>query len=228
MKAGVYSSVPTDVNTPAFFNQTFTTFPYVIPSIQLMKANSKPTGVFFFSYAWSTSAAQYEATLACNAMDQWSDKADFPIFLDWEKTGYYDYRAGAYEALEMAGITPTASIVHDVVDAWMSTLSARGYIAGLYTGGSIAGTLFGDTYIQNKRSQGLYYWEAAYNNVGPMHNCDIWQKSDSGNLLGTVVDDDYIKDDRIWNLSPSSNIPIWLKIYLANRSDKHAKCSILL
>lgn len=228
LKAGVYSSVPSDVNTSAFFNQTFTTFPYVIPSIQLMKSNNKPTGVYFFSYAWSYLAAQYEATLACDAMDNWSDKPDFPIFIDWERTGYYDYRAGAYEALSMAGITPTSTIVHDVVDAWMTVMTNRGYIPGLYTGGSLAETLFGNSWLQTKRSQGLYYWEAAYNNVGPMHNCDIWQKSDSGNLLGVVVDDDYIKDDRIWNITPSSNIPLWLKVYIANRGERNAKCTILL
>lgn len=227
LKAGVYSSVPSDVNTSAFFNQTFTTFPYIIPSIQLMKSNNKPTGVYFFSYAWSYSAAQYEATLACDAMDAWPDKADFPCFIDWEKTGYHDYRAGAYEALEMAGITPTASIVHDVTQAWMDVLQSRGYIPGLYTGGSLAGDLFGDSFIQGKRSQGLYFWEAAYNNVGPMHDCDIWQKSDSGDLLGVVVDDDYVKDDRIWNIKPKG-IPIWLKLYIAQRGEQNAKCTILL
>lgn len=227
LKAGVYSSVPSDVNTSAFFNQTFTTFTYVVPSIQLMKASGKPTGVYFFSYAWDYASAQYEATLACNAMDQWSDKPTFPIFIDWEQTGYYDYRAGAYEALTMAGITPTSAIVHNVVDAWMDVLTNRGYVPGLYTGGSLAGTLFGDSWLQGKRSSGLYYWEAAYNNVGPMHNCDIWQKSDSGNLLGVVVDDDYIKDDRIWNIA-GSRIPIWLKLYLAQRGDKHAKRTVLL
>lgn len=227
LKAGVYSSVPSDVNTSAFFNQTFTTFPYVIPSIQLMKSNNKPTGVYFFSYAWSYAAAQYEATLACDTMDGWSDKPDFPCFIDWESTGYHDYRAGAYEALQMAGITPTASIVHDVTEAWMTVLQNRGYIPGLYTGGSLAGNLFGDSFIQSKRTQGLYFWEAAYNNVGPMHDCDIWQKSDSGDLLGVVVDDDYIKDDRIWNIIPHG-LPIWLKLFVANRGDTNGKCTILL
>ena len=47
LKAGVYSSVPSDVNTSAFFNQTFTTFPYIIPSIQLMKSNNKLKNINF-------------------------------------------------------------------------------------------------------------------------------------------------------------------------------------
>lgn len=227
LKAGVYSSLPSDVNTSAFWNQTFTTFQYVQPGIHLMKQNGKPTMVYFFSYAWSYAAAQYEATLACDAVDQWTDKPDWPLFIDWETTGYYDHRAGAYEALIMAGITPTASILHDVINGWYDTIRSRGYNPGLYTGGAMTRDIIGDGWLQAKRAQGLYYWEAAYNNIGPMQNCDIWQKSDSGDLLGTVVDDDYIRDDRIWNIS-GAGLPIWLKLYLANRGDTHGKHTLLL
>ncbi len=230
LKAGVYSSVPSDVNTPGFFNQTFTTFQYVVPSIQLMKQSNKPTGVYFFSYAWSAQAAAYEAQLACDALDTWSEKPDFPIFLDWESTGNTSPPSamGAYEALIAAGITPTAQIVHDVTEAWMTTLQSRGYIPGLYTGGSLAGDLFGNSFLQAKRAQGLYFWEAAYNPVGPMHDCDIWQYSDSGNLLGVVVDENRIRDDRIWDIHPVHGLPIWLKIFIANRGENKNGCTVLL
>lgn len=235
LKAGVYSSLPSDVNTSRFWNQTFTTFQYVQPSIRLMKDSGKPTGVFFFSYAWSYAAAEYEARLACDAMDQWTEHCDWPIFIDWESTGRYSPAGaqGAYEALVTAGITPTASIGHDVVTAWMTVLRQRGYIPGLYTGGDLGRNLFGESWIQQKRQEGLYYWEAAYNNTGPMQACDIWQKSDRGDLLGVRVDDDYVRDDRIWNIGPgpgpSSGIPIWLLLKIAerNRGDKRG-CTILL
>lgn len=228
LKAGLYSSVYTDVNTAAFWSQTFTTLTYVQPGIRLMQQNNKPTMVFFFSYAWSYASAQLEATLACDAVDQWTYKPEWPLFIDWERTGQGGGGSGAYEALVTAGITPTSTIVHDVVNAWIDVCTARGYRPGLYTGGALVNELFGDAWIQNKRANGLYFWEAAYNNTGPMHRCDIWQKSDSGSLLGTRVDDDYIYDDRMWNMVPTSNIPTWLKVYLTKEKNKDAKHTIFL
>ena len=227
LKSGVSSAGYQQMTTPAYFQQTMTTYQYFEPTVRLMRANGKPTGAYFFSYAWNRASAEYEATIMCDSMDALSDKPDWPLFIDWEKTGYYDYRRGAYEGCEYHNITPTAALVQDVSDGWKSVVESRGYRAGLYTSGALAHDLWGNTYIQNKRSQGLYYWESTW---GPSTylSCDLWQYAGDQQWNGVTVDYNKVMDDRIWNGGGgSSNIPIWLMLRMA-RSDKNAKCTILL
>lgn len=233
LKSGISSAGVPQMTTPAYFNQTMTTFSFFEPSVVLMHQNNKPIGAYFFSYAWNRASAEYEATIMCDSMDLLGNKPDWPLFLDWEKTGatqmaYY----GAYEGCVYHGITPTSSMVQDISDGWKAVVESRGYHAGLYTSGSLASGLWGNTYLQNKRAQGLYYWEATWA-ANPMLSCDIWQSAGDQQWNGVTVDYDYVRDDRMWNIGPTpptppSTIPIWLKIYLAQRGENNGKRTILL
>ena len=228
LKSGVSSAGVPQMLTPAYFQQTMSTFQYFEPSVRLMRQNNKPTGAYFFSYAWNRASAEYEATIMCDSMDALTDRPDWPLFIDWESTGSQQMATfGAYEALLYHGITPTAQIVQDVTDGWKSVVESRGYKAGLYTSGSLASSLWGNTYIQAARANGLYYWEAAWG-ASTYLTCDLWQYAGDQQWNGVTVDYNRVMDDRIWSGGGgSSNIPIWLMFKMA-RSDNNAKRTILL
>ena len=229
LKSGVSSAGYQQMTTPAYFQQTMSTYQYFEPTVRLMKANGKPTGAYFFSFAWDRSSAEYEANLMCDSIDALTDKPDFPIFLDWEKTGYYDYRRGAYEGCLYHNITPTAALVQAVTLGWKSVVESRGYRAGLYTSGSLASTLFGSSFIQQQRQAGLYYWESSWSVSQPFMACDVWQYKGDTSWNGVIVDFNRIMDDRIWSGGGGSKIPIWLMLKIAQqRSDRSGKCTILL
>lgn len=231
LKSGISSAGVPQMLTPAYFQQTMSTYQFFEPTVRLMKANGKPTGAYFFSYAWNRASAEYEARIMCDSMDALTDKPDFPLFLDWESTGASQMAYfGAYEALVYHGITPEAQIVQEVTQGWKSVVESRGYRAGLYTSGSLARDLFGASFIQQQRQAGLYYWEASWSTQQPMVSCDVWQYAGDQSWNGVTVDFNRIMDDRIWNGGGGgSKIPIWLLLKIAQqRSDRSGKCTILL
>lgn len=234
-KSGTSSSRLSDIGQPSYFHQTFRKHAYFEQNVQLMHQNNKPIGAYFFSFAWDYASGYYEAKLTCQNLNDLTYKPDWPIFLDWEQ--------GSYNGLVSAGITPTAQRVHDAVDGWVAGCRDMGYEAGFYTGGALARDLFGNSWIQTKRSQGVYFWEAHYTSAAlPMvMPCDIWQYNAGddnfgAHWMGTVVDWDKIMDDRIWGTAPPtppspvdpSAIPIWLKIKMAKGGSNNGKCTILL
>lgn len=228
-KSGISSGGGPDIGTPAYFNQTMTTFQYFEQNVQLMQQNNKPIGAYFFSYAWDYASGKYEAELMCDSISQLAHRPDWPIFMDWEQD--------SYDKIRQYYATPTASMVHDAVAGWIDGCRGRGYLPGFYTGGALARDLFGNSWIQQQRAAGLYFWEAHYTTAPqPMVTpCDIWQYDAGPNntgvsWMGTVVDFNRIMDDRMWNIGPgpSGGIPIWLKIKLAQGGDKRGKHTILL
>lgn len=228
LKSGVSSAGVPQMLTPAYFQQTMSTYQYFEPTVRLMKANGKPTGAYFFSYAWNRASAEYEARIMCDSMDALTDKPEFPLFLDWESTGRSESTAvmGAYEALRYHGITPTTAIVQEVAQGWKSVVESRGYRAGLYTGADLALNLFTSSFIQQQRQAGLYYWEASWSLSQPAVSCDVWQYRGDQSWNGVTVDFNRIMDDRIW--SGGGKIPIWLLMKIAQRSEHNAKCTIFL
>lgn len=227
LKWGTSSAGPAQVNTPAYFNQTMATGAYVVQNVQAIQGAGKPVGDYFFSYAWNAASAEYEAQITCEHLLSLSVQPDFPVFLDWESTGYWDYRMGAYEALISAGITPTSAIVQEACDAWTAKVQSYGFRAGLYTSSSLATGLFTDAYLQDRRTnRNLFYWEATWAPSNVLA-CDVWQYAGDQAWHGTVVDYNKILDDRIW-AGGGSSIPIWLKLYLAKRGDQHGKRAVFL
>lgn len=220
-KSGVSSAGPAQVGTSAYFNQTMSVFTYFEQNVQLMQQNGKPIGAYFFSYAWDYASAKYEAELECDSLNSLAHRPNWPVFLDWEQ----DSR----DAVVAAGFPITSARLSDIVHGWADGCRGKGYAPGFYTGAAIARDDFGNTLIQSLRAEGIYFWEAHYTTAPQpwVTPYDIWQYDDNVSWMGTVADFNRIGDDRIWNQG-SSNIPIWLKLYLANRGDQHGKCTILL
>ena len=236
-KNGFSSLGGSSVGKPEYFHQTFTTYDYFQQNVQLMQQNNKPIGAYFFSYAWDYDSAYYEATLECTAIDGYTYKPDWPIFIDWEQ--------GSRNAVVAKGFSITPARMEAIVHGWRDGCYAKGYRAGFYTGAAIARDDFGATLIQSLRDEDIYFWEAHYKVQTPyIVPYDIWQyyagESNWGDpWMGTVVDWNKIGDDRMWNISPSpppptpptptpSTIPIWLKIKMAQGGSNNGKCTLLL
>lgn len=221
-KNGVSSAGGSEVGQPSYFNQTFSTYPYFEQNVQLMQQNHKPIGAYFFSFAWDYASAKYEAELECDALNAGTYKPDWPVFLDWE--------AVSRQAVVNAGFPITSARLSDIVHGWADGCRGKGFLPGFYTGAAIARDDFGNTLIQSLRAEGIYFWEAHYTTAPQPYVVpyDIWQYDDNDTWIdGAVVDWNRIGDDRMWEIGGSS-IPIWLKIYLANRGEPHGKRTILL
>lgn len=227
-KSGTSTGGPQDVGTPAYFNQTMRTHTYFEQNVQLMQQNGKPIGAYFFSFAWDYASAKYEAELECDHLSALQHRPDWPVFIDWEQV--------SRDAVVAKGFPITSQRLEDIVHGWADGCRGKGYIPGFYTGAAIARDDFGNTLIQQLRNEGIYFWEAHYTPAPQpwVMPCDIWQYDAGPNntgvsWMGTVVDFNKVMDDRIWNIGPTpgSGIPIWLKLYIANRGDKNG-CTILL
>ena len=218
-KSGTSSAGPAEIGTAAYFNQTMSTNAYFEQNVQLMQQNNKPIGAYFFSYAWDYASAYYEAELECNHLDALTYRPDWPIFIDWE--------TASRNAVAAKGYAITSQRLQDIIHGWADGCRAHGYVPGFYTGAAIARDDIGAAVIQSLRAEGLYFWEAHYGVPQPyIVPYDIWQYDDNVSWNGTVVDYNTIGDDRIWNIS--GPLPIWLKIYLANRGGNNGKRTILL
>lgn len=221
-KSGVSSGGPADVGTAAYFNQTFRTYTYFEQNVQLMQQNNKPIGAYFFSFAWDYASGKYEAELTCDNLNLLTYKPDWPVFLDWEQV--------SRNAVVAAGFPITSARLSDIVHGWADGCRSKGYIPGFYTGAAIARDDFGNSLIQSLRAEGIYFWEAHYTTAPQpwVTPYDIWQYDDNDTWIdGAVVDWNRIGDDRMWDIT-GKGIPVWLKLYIANRGDQRAKRTILL
>lgn len=191
------------------------------PNVQAFQSAGKPAGVYFFSHAWDVASAKHEVDVTIQRCEQLGISPDWPLFLDWEDNGG---AAGSYQALINIGITPTQALLRQIFTAWCERCIERGYRAGFYTNQWIAATYLGTSFIDTLRNAGYWYWDAEWGASSPWYDCDIWQYLNDQPLHGVNVDYNYVRDDRVWG----SQIPLWLKIYIAKRGENSGKCTILL
>lgn len=219
-KNGYSSAGGSEVGQSSYFHQTFTPYRYFEQNVQLMQQNNKPIGAYFFSFAWDYASARYEAELECDALNACTYKPDWPVFIDWE--------AVSRQAVVNAGFPITSARLSDIVHGWADGVRSKGFIPGFYTGAAIARDDFGSSLIQSLRAEGIYFWEAHYGVPQPyVVPYDIWQYDDNDTWIdGAVVDWNRIGDDRMWDIG-GKKIPIWLQLYLAQRSENNG-CTILL
>ena len=208
--------------TSAYYNKTLNPDAACLPNIQLVQnTNNKPAGVYFFSYAWNNQSAEVEADKVCDILDAWGFNPHLGVYLDWENTGS---GTGSYENLINIGITPTSALLQGFFKAWCDRVRSRGYQPGFYTSEYIASNFLTNTWIQQQRQQNNWFWLAQWYVAVPSLDCDIWQYDDDEPFHGIVVDYDKCMDDRVLK----HGIPIWLKLYIAQRGEQNAKCTILL
>ena len=229
-----------DMGSSSWYNKPFTPDAYCHANIQATQAAGKPMGVYFFSYAWNAAGAIHEANLICDTLDTWGVSLELPIFLDWESTGrdpntHIGY--GSYEKYQdtFGQTIPTATL-QTIFTSFYNRCQQRGRRAGMYFNGWFYNSLLSSSWINAQRSSGNYWWMAYWTGGStPPYDCDVWQYLGEQYYIGNItttyrVDQNYLINPNVISGGGggSSNIPIWLKIYLAKRGDQNGKCTVLL
>lgn len=128
-----------------------------------------PWGVYIYAYDKSTSAALVAANRLADLLDTY--QLQYPVWYDIEDTQY----------TKMTKATNTA-----IAKAFMKTMQARGYYAGLYSY-----TNFANGYLNMNELTEYDFWVADYRaSVGYKGSYGMWQNSAKGKIDGisTVVD----------------------------------------
>ena len=212
----------------SWYNKTFTPDSYCLSNIQATQAAGKLMGVYIFSYAWNAASAIKEANVVCDTLDSWGVSLELPIFLDWESTGN---SAGSYESFQnYIGHTVTTAELEAIFEAFHQRCQQRGRRGGMYFNGWFYNYLLPSAWINSQRAAGNYFWLAQWQNTpDPPYDCDIWQYAGDKYYIGNVstnypVDQNYLINPAI----VGSQIPIWLKLYLAQRGERNGKRTVLL
>ena len=214
------------MGSSTWYDRSFSIDAYCLQNIQATQAAGKPMGVYVFSYAWDAQSAQREADDVCDILDGWNVRLELPIFLDWESTGTPP-GTGSYEKFQQyLGHTITASELETIFTAFYQRCAQRGRRAGMYFNGWFVDYLLPSAWINSQRSGGNYFWLAQWQNTAdPPHDCDIWQYAGDQAWMGITADFNYIINPGV--ISGGSNIPVWLMLKMARRSD-NGKCTVLL
>lgn len=224
--------------TSAYYNKTITPDAACLPNMQLVQNSNKPAGMYFFSHAWDSSSAAFEANSCCDILDSWGFNPELGVFMDFERLAPSG-RIGSFENLMyIIGGTPSAALMQSIVSSWCTTITNRGYKAGFYMNADPINAIT-NSWIQTNRFNTAigspFFWLAQWANNNSW-DCDIWQYyAGSGGMgeswHGITVDYDRCMNDRIFSHPvppPPSTIPIWLKIKMAQGGGNNGKCTLLL
>jgi hypothetical protein len=214
--------------TSSYYNKSNTPDAACLPNMQLLQANGKPAGMYFFSHAWSAASATFEANYCCDQLDLWHFKPQLGVYMDFERfeaTG----RIGGYENLVyLLGRVPTGTEMQAIVTAWCETVTARGYKAGFYMNSDpIIAT--GNTWIQNARfasSLGSpYFWLSQVSSQNS-YDCDIWQYQfgQPNAWYGITIDYNRVMHERVLR---KSGIPIWLLLKMKGDEKRNGHTILL-
>ena len=215
--------------TSAYYNNVVSPDAACLPNMQLVQTtNNKPAGMYFFSHAWDATSAAFEATCCCDQLDAWGFNPQLGVYLDFERLAATG-RVGSFEnLLYINGGWPSAALMQSIVSGWCTTVMSRGYRPGFYMNMDPINAIT-DSWIQTNRFNASlgspYFWLAQTEIPSPSWDCDIWQYKHNQSFYGINVDYNECRNDRIWS---GSTIPLWLKIYLANRGETHGKCTVFL
>lgn len=220
-----------DMGSAAWYSRSFSVDAYCRQNIQATQAAGKPMGVYVFSYAWNAQSAQREADDVCDVLDSWGVSLEMPIFLDWESTGTPP-GTGSYEKFQqLIGHTITTAELETIFEAFHTRCNQRGRRAGMYFNGWFVNYILPVSWITNQRNNNNYFWLAQWQNTpDPPYDCDVWQYAGDRQSIGSLPVNFYVD----WNylINPAviggSGIPIWLKLFVANRGDANGKRAILL
>ena len=131
-----------------------------------------PFGVYWFSYARSKQEAKNEA-ICCMAQVK-GMKLDYPIFFDFEEE--------SYKNIQRSGITNVNPC--ELANAFFESLKALNFKCGLYTNQNCLNMWYRPIF------KNQFLWLATWSDKKPNIDCDIWQNSDHGDIVGvpTKVD----------------------------------------
>lgn len=138
-----------------------------------------PYGVYIYSYAMSTMAAQSEAEHVLRLLQ--GHNPTYPVYLDLENDGW------SYAANGNAVYSPTYDLTRlgakglgDVAETFCSIISNAGYKTGIY-----ANTNWFESYLTDSRFNQWDRWVAQYNTTCTYSgNYTMWQCSSQGIVNG--------------------------------------------
>lgn len=135
-----------------------------------IKAGIAHIGIYWFSYAYTSSMARNEAAYACNACAPYKAKINMPIFFD------YEYDSARYARQHSVKVTKShVTALHKV---FCEEVKRKGYKAGYY---------YNYDYKRNYidiPSLPYYEWYALYDTSDPQRNTYLQQYSSSGRVSG--------------------------------------------
>ena len=218
--------------TSAYYNKTATPDANCLPNMQLVQTtNNKPAGMYFFSHAWDATSAAFEANYCCDQLDAWGFNPRLGVFMDFERLAQTGRVGGFENLIYINGGWPSAALMQSIVSSWCTTILSRGYKPGFYMNMDPINAIT-DSWIQTNRFNPTlgepFFWLAQWGISSPSWDCDIWQYEEGQYHAWNGITADYNQcwNDRIW--TTGSTIPLWLKIYLANRGEKNGKCTVFL
>lgn len=128
-----------------------------------------PVGVYCFSQAITEEEAIEEANYTCDKISGYS--LSLPVFIDYEYTSGYRLDNGA-----------SVETRTNIIDAFCSTVAARGYTPGVYSGGYLLATAIDGASL----AEDYTMWVASYSSSIRYYTgvYDMWQYSSSGSVDG--------------------------------------------
>ena len=151
-----------------------------------------PVGAYWFSYAHNVEGAKQEAQSCVEFLKQFN--IDLPVAFDFE------YDSQSYIE-KWYGITPNATLLCNMANAFFDVIIAGGYTPMLYT--NIDYINRGFKKIINNQA----LWLAQWGVTKPAYECLIWQKTDKHKIAGNDCNFDlnYMYKD-IPNTKPAKEV----------------------
>ena len=172
------------------------------------------------NYCKNEAEAIEEANFICDTIESYGDKAEMPIFFDWE------YFSADY-IKENFGVEATPALVQAMAVAFCNKVIERGYKAGIYLNKDFWDRFYGDSFLNAHPEYYIWYARPGYSQ--PDKPCYLWQyASDNGADFGyngdidkNILMGDYTDNLFIEPMKPLSNDPIRMKIGYASSGDIH-------
>lgn len=204
------------VGTSAYFTKTLTVDSAFLLNVSNCQNAGRPAGCYFFSYAWNTASAIYEANKVCDALDSYGVSLEMPVWFDWEYDS--DNRTTA------AGVPVSNAGLQALTVAFMEQVNARGRTAGWYANMDYVYNKYGSSWTTARMAENYYFWVAAWGgSPDPPRTCDVWQYAGDVIWQGIDADLNYLIDERCVNGQIGHHFRAWLIKLVMNKRKRNVK-----
>ena len=204
------------VGTSYYFSKTLTVDSMFPLNVQNCQNAGKPTGCYFFSYAWNDASAIYEAEKCCDALDALGMSLEMPVWFDWEYDS--DNRTSA------AGVPVSNSTLQSLTVAFMAKVNERGRTSGWYANMDYVYNKYGSAWTTARMAENYYFWVAAWGGgADPPRSCDVWQYAGDVQWQGIDADLNWLVDERCVNGNIGRRFPRWLLAKMTHNRSRNVK-----
>jgi len=180
------------VGTSAYYNKSLSVDSAFTTNYNNLRNGGKIVGIYFFSYAWNTTSAVFEANKVCDYLDANNIALELPVWFDWE----YDSDLRTTNA----GVPVSNAGLQALTIAFMDAVAARGRTSGWYANLDYYYNKYGSAWTVARMAEDYYFWLAAWNsNTDSPVACDIWQYAGDVTWQGIDADLNKLIDPRCVN-----------------------------